>query len=284
MRLIEVAVTKRRVKVAIYQHNGRKIYYEIHGEGRPMIVLNGIMMSTASWKMFVPALSAGNQLILMDFFDQGQSEKLTDVKYDHSLQVEALKGLLEHLGHEKINMIGVSYGGNTALKFAAEHPEMVERLIIFHAAPDTGSWLRAVGKSWAMSIDDPENFYNTAIPVIYSPEFYNNNPEWIAERKQLLTTQTFKDMDFMNAIVRLSESAEKYDIRDKLCQITARTMIVSAEYDLLTPPSEQKALKDGIKDAELVHLPGCGHASMYEKPTLFLSFVLGFVNSDFTGL
>ncbi len=48
-------------------HNGSKIYYEVHGEGEPLILLNGIMMSTVSWKAFVPVLKENNKLILMDF-------------------------------------------------------------------------------------------------------------------------------------------------------------------------------------------------------------------------
>ena len=57
--------------------DGKKVYYEVHGEeGDILIILNGIMMSTASWGMFVKALSRKRRLVLVDFFDQGQSERL----------------------------------------------------------------------------------------------------------------------------------------------------------------------------------------------------------------
>ncbi|MCL2169697.1 MAG: alpha/beta hydrolase [Defluviitaleaceae bacterium] len=270
--------------MAFYEHNGKKIHYEVYGEGVPIVLLNGVMMSTLSWKMFIPALSKTNKLILMDYFDQGQSDKLSGVEYDQSLQVAAMKGLFEHLGLERVNLAGISYGGNVSLQFAAKHPEMVEKLMIFHAVPYTNDWLRAIGKSWIASIDDPHNFYNTAIPVIYSPEFYNNNTRWVEERKELLTTQVFTNMDFMEAVVRLTKSADNHDVRDVLGKITARTLIVAADPDPLTPAAEQKALKQAIPGAQWVLLPDCGHASMYEKPTLFVTLVLGFINSDFQGL
>ena len=271
--------------MAFFEHsNNKKIYYEVHGEGKPIVLLNGIMMATMSWHMFIPALSAGNKLILMDFFDQGQSDKLADQTYNQDLQVEALKGLLEHLGLDRVSLAGVSYGGNIALKFAAEHPDMVDRLVAFHAAPKTGAWLRDVGKSWTLSIDDPHNFYYTSIPVIYSPEFYNNNTEWVETRQNFLTAHIFTNKDFMQALVRLIQSADDYDISGKLGSITAKTLIIAAETDPLTPLSDQKSLKDGIKDSELIILPGCGHASMYEKSTLFVTLVLGFINSSFQGL
>jgi len=270
--------------MAFFEINGKNIYYEVHGEGTPIVLLNGIMMSTPSWQMFVPALSSNNQLILVDFFDQGQSHKMVGEEYDQTVQVEVVKSLLEHLGLPKANIAGVSYGGNVALRFAIEHPEMVDKLAIFHAAPKTGAWLCDVGKSWTLSMDCPENFYNTSIPVIYSPEFYNGNPDWVEVRKNFLTTHVFTNQDFMQAVARLSHSSYSYDVSDKLDKITAKTLIVAADSDPLTPYADQKALKDGIKDAELVLLPNCGHASMYEKPALFASLITGFVNTDFTGL
>ncbi|MDR2167086.1 MAG: alpha/beta hydrolase [Clostridiales bacterium] len=270
--------------MAFFEFDNKKIHYEVHGEGAPIVLLNGIMMSTLSWHMFIPALSANNRLILMDFFDQGQSDKLVGQEYDQTVQIKALKGLLDHLGLAKVSLAGVSYGGNIALNFAAIYPEMVTRLVAFHAAPKTGAWLRDVGKSWIAAASDPHAFYNTSIPVIYSPEFYNNNPEWVAVRQNFLTNQVFTNQDFMQALVRLTVSADNYDITDKLGKIAAKTLVVAAEYDPLTPQSDQKAVQEGINGAELVFLPGCGHASMYEKPTLFASLILGFVNAKFEGL
>ena len=69
---------------------GKKVYYELHGEGEPILVLNGIMMSTESWNAFKPSFSKDNLLILVDFFDQGRSDRL-DFEYKHDLQVDLLK-------------------------------------------------------------------------------------------------------------------------------------------------------------------------------------------------
>ena len=66
--------------------HGKKVYYEVHGKGKTLIILNGIMMSTASWKAFVDDFSANNKVVLVDFFDQGQSARMNE-PYDHGLQV-----------------------------------------------------------------------------------------------------------------------------------------------------------------------------------------------------
>lgn len=56
-------------------------------------------------------------------------------------------------------------------------------------------------------------------------------------------------------------------------------MIIAADEDYLTPIQNQRYLHDHIKGSELVIIPGAGHASMYEKPMLFVTFILGFVNA-----
>ena len=62
--------------------NGKKIYYETMGEGQPILLLNGIMMSTGSWENFKESFSANNRLILLDFLDQGRSARMTG-RYEH---------------------------------------------------------------------------------------------------------------------------------------------------------------------------------------------------------
>ncbi|MCL2377501.1 MAG: alpha/beta hydrolase [Defluviitaleaceae bacterium] len=270
--------------MANFEYNGKNIYYETHGEGAPIILLNGIMMSTLSWYQFIKPLSGVNKLVLMDFLDQGQSDKHKDEPYNLDTQVAVVKALLDHLGIAKAAIAGISYGGNVALKFAISHPEYVHRLLVFNAAAKTGEWLRELGQSWTMSANDPTQFYCTTIPIIYSQEFYNSRPDWVKVRRDFLTTQVFTNKEFMEGLVRLTRSADDYDISGRLDKITSKTLIVASETDPITPPSEQYKLRDGIKDSEVVLLPGTGHATMYERPTVFISLILGFANAKLEGL
>lgn len=84
---------------------------------------------------------------------------------------------------------------------------------------------------------------------------------------------------FLDAMERLTNSAENYDARADLDKITAPTLIVAADEDYLTPIANQKYLHAHIKDSEYILIPGAGHAAMYEKPLLFTTLILGFVNA-----
>ena len=68
--------------MATFDFEGKKVYYERHGDkGRPLVVLNGLMMSTTSWKPFVEDFSRNNQLVLVDFLDQGRSSRMSESYY-----------------------------------------------------------------------------------------------------------------------------------------------------------------------------------------------------------
>ena len=133
--------------MAEFTFEGKSIHYETYGEGRPLLLLNGIMMSCASWKEFIEPLSAQNLLILLDMLDQGRSDKMTE-SYDHSVQLRLVDALLDELRLEKVCIAGISYGSEVGLEYAMDHPERVERLMLFNATAATGPWLNDIGKAF----------------------------------------------------------------------------------------------------------------------------------------
>ena len=125
--------------MANFEFQGRSIYYEEHGQGRPLLVLNGIMMSCKSWAEFVEPFSRDNRLILLDFLDQGQSARM-DGPYDQGIQAQVVLALLDHLSIDRACVLGISYGGEVALRFAIAHGERVERLLLFNTTVRCGPW------------------------------------------------------------------------------------------------------------------------------------------------
>lgn len=263
--------------MAFLDYLGNKVYYEVHGEGKPILLLNGIMMSTVSWSYFKDSLSGTNKLILMDFLDQGQSDKV-EKQYTQDIQVEVILSLLNELNIDKINIVGISYGGEVALQFALRYGERLDRLALFNTTSRTNPWLRDIGRAWNLSKDDPLNYYLTTIPVIYSPEYYTKNESWMNKRKEKLIEGVFNQKEFIDSMERLTISAEDYDVKDRLKEIKVTTLVVGSENDYITPVNEQKILHEGIENSQLILLPNTGHGSMYERPLLFAVLILGFIN------
>jgi len=263
--------------MSTFKFEGKNIFYRTSGEGEPLLIMNGIMMSTRSWAPFEKHFAGGNQLILLDLLDQGQSDKMTE-PFDQSIQAEVVLGLLNELKIDKVSILGTSYGGEVALKFAAKYPDRVKRMVLANTVARTNAWLKEIGDAWNMAAGNPEAYYCTTIPTIYSPAYYERKKEWMAQRKKVLTETAFANKAFLSSMIRLTDSAREHDVRDVLKNITAPTLIISCDQDHITPMEEQKYLKDNIPGAELVILPETGHAAFYERPYLFVSIVLGFIN------
>lgn len=264
--------------MAFFEYDNKKFFYQVDGQGEPLVFLNGIMMSTRSWDSFVPTLSEHNMFIRLDFLDQGQSSE-GDKFYTQEYQCEVLRQLVLHLKLKKINIMGVSYGGEVAIIFAIKYPELVNRLMLFNTTAKTSNWLQDIGHGWNEigATLNGEAYYNITIPVIYSPSFYVQNYDWMMNRKKMLV-ELFSNQVFQHKMKRLVDSSEQLDEIDNLNKIKAETLIVSSELDMLTPPVEQRLLASKISKSHYLFVPSYGHAFMYENPTLFTALVLGFVN------
>lgn len=268
----------------------KKVYYEVHGNsGDPIVILNGIMMSTASWKPFIETMSRQNHLILVDFFDQGQSARLEGETYDHSLQVELLDAVLEEVSgqiwYERFTIMGISYGGEVAIQYALAHPKRVRRLILANTCGRTSGWLKKIGDGWneVAKTGSGYAYYLTTIPVIYSTKFFEDRAAWMENREAYLT-EYFGREDVRRALIRLTDSSVGYNVVDRLCEITCPTLIISSDQDVLVPPTEQQLLHEKIKGSVYVTINGSGHASMYEAPESFAALTLGFANIPDKGI
>lgn len=267
----------------------KKVYYEVHGTiGEPIVLLNGIMMSTASWKPFIEGMTKHNTLVLVDFFDQGQSARMTQ-SYDHSIQVELLDAVLEEvsrqLWYEKFTLMGISYGGEIAIQYALAHPDRVRRLVLANTCGRTSSWLKKIGDGWneVARTGSGYAYYLTTIPVIYSTRFFEERAQWMENREAFLT-EYFGRSDVREALIRLTDSSVGYNVVDQLHRISCPTLVISSSEDALVPPTEQQLLHERIKGSVYVTINGSGHASMYEVPEAFAALTLGFTNLPDAGI
>lgn len=271
--------------MAEFTFEGNKVYYEVHGStGYPIVILNGIMMSTASWKPFIDEFTKNNVIILVDFFDQGQSQRM-DKEYKHDLQVKLLDELISRLWYSKVTLMGISYGGEIAVQYALAHPKRVRRLILANTCGRTSSWLKKIGDGWneVAKTGNGLAYYLTTIPIIYSTQFFENEAEWMEARENTLT-EYFSRPDVMQALIRLTNSSVGYDVVERLGEISCPTLIISGSEDCLVPPTEQQLLHQKIKNSVYVTVNGSGHASMYENPAAFAALVLGFANLNDDGI
>jgi len=264
--------------MSIFKYRNQDIFYELDGDEKnpKLLILNGIMMSTKSWNPFVETLKEHFQLIRLDMFDQGQSVKL-DYFYTQEIQIELIKSLLDYLKINQVNIAGISYGGEIGLLFACTYPNYVKRLMLFNSSAYTNPWLKDIGDGWIKAGEkrDGALYYKTTIPVIYSSKYYEEKLDWMQQREKVLLP-VFSNPVFLDAMERLTRSAETFDVRNNLKDLDLPVLIVTAEQDILTPRKDQEYLYKNIKGANWVIIPEVGHASMYENPSIFTALITGF--------
>ena len=131
----------------VEQLNGTPISYEVTGEGEPLVLVHGAWVDLHSWGLVAPGLSQSFKVVAYDLRGHGQStldDATSGTVHD---DIADLAALVTHLGIAPVTVFGVSSGACIALRFAAEHPELVLRVIaqeppidsLLRAAPDAGA-------------------------------------------------------------------------------------------------------------------------------------------------
>lgn len=257
--------------------DGGSLFYEIHGEGEPVLFLNGIMMATRSWVDYLPVLSPHLRLIFVDFRDQGRSSRLAE-GYDLRRHAADLVELLDALALPRVHVMGLSYGGEVALLFALENLQRLKTLILANVPPRTSSHLTAIGKAWevAAELEDGERFFQLAIPFIYSAHFYEREAESLASRQELFGKVLTRE--WFEGLVRLSRAAADFEITpEELRRVDVPVLLLGADEDLISPVRDMEVFREHLPRSELLILHRAGHGAFLEQIPEFTTALLGFV-------
>ena len=122
--------------------NGIRLYYESQGDGRPVVLVHGLGLSSDMWRYQVPALARRYRVIALDTRGHGDSSKPPG-PYDMAMYIEDLRQLLDFLGFEKPVLIGLSMGGGIVQSFALAHLERVLALGLISTGSDHTDAVRA---------------------------------------------------------------------------------------------------------------------------------------------
>jgi len=253
--------------------NGIDIYYEIHGEGEPVIFGNGVFSNTMGWIHQVPVFSKEYQVILYDMRGQGQSDK-PDGPYSFEIHAEDQKALLDDLGISKVHHVGISYGAELGLVFALKYPKLLKSLVACSAVSFVGPLLNEMCQLWryACDIGNPDLFYHATVPLNFGETFIRENTTILEQAKG-----RYAQYDYP-ALVRLMDAFLRLDITDQLSQIKIPTCVIGAEMDILKPVDPySKLIHDKIPNSEMAIVRDSGHAVTFENPEEFNGIVLQFL-------
>lgn len=238
------------------------------GRGAPVVFVHGFGTEAGiNWHAQLPAVRRRFHVIAPDLPGFGASQRVVDER-TIAFQVDCLRDLVTHLGHDRVHLVGHSMGGWITLAFAAAYPELVTRLVVVDAAG-----LRFDHDAAMQRVLLPE----TAADVRALMRANFQRPPWLPTfvlRDVLRTCR--RDVETRTEVLRqLAYGVEFLD--ERLASIVAPTLIVWGRTDPITPLAVGERLAAGIASAELVVLDDCAHSPNLERPARFNRLLLEFL-------
>ena len=259
------------------QGNGIDIYYEVQGEGEPMVLIPYLAADQACYAFQVAEYAKHYTCYSVDLRGAGLSGQ-PDGVYTTELFAADVAAFMQAAGIEQAHIFGLSLGAATGMWLAAKHPEKVKTLSLHSGWTASDPFLRAVVESWqiiAQALDSvPEMIIQGIFPWCFTPEMYAARPEYVESLADFVRSRPMPPVD---ALIRQSGAVLAHDATAALGSIQAPTLITFGRHDLVTSTRFAAPLSEGIADSEVLVFEDCSHAPIYENVEEFNQQTLGFL-------
>jgi pimeloyl-ACP methyl ester carboxylesterase len=259
---------------------GVTLNYEISGEGDPLLLIMGTSGSLLLWAEIVPKLAERYQVITFDNRGLGGSER-GEGPITVASMAEDASALLEAIDVPRAHVMGWSLGSAIAQELALAHPEQVASTVMYATWGRSDGFQRSMMSALRLpyAVRDMESALTTA-GLAFSPQLLDH-PDFEQMLEPMLPAFPQDDAQ-MQVTVEQWDADLAHDTLDRLGDITAPTLVVVGEQDLLTPPWQSKAVADAIPGAryELVTGPGSSHGLHIELLDDLLRIVTDFLDEQ----
>jgi 3-oxoadipate enol-lactonase len=259
--------------------NGQELYFEVHGEGPPLVLIMGIGYDARLWTLAqVPALSRMFQVVIFDNRDAGRSSQAA-AGYTIADMADDVVALMDALDITRAHLLGLSMGGMIAQEFALRHQGRLHRLVLSGcgAAPARVAFDPIRTWTWVKANDTSgEVFAGQQLTWLFSTAFLRNT-EAVQQTIRMLTGNP--NPVGPEAYNRQAQAYLRYDALDRLADVKAPTLVIVGEQDLLSPPWICREVADRIPGCqfEIIKGDGSSHVVPIERPDEFNHLVTNFL-------
>jgi pimeloyl-ACP methyl ester carboxylesterase len=248
--------------------NGIKVYYEVYGEGKPLVLLHGAFYTIdMNWGQLIPELSKTRKVIAIEMQGHGHSP-FSERKLSITTLASDVEKVMDYLKIDSADIVGYSMGGSVAYQFAVQSPKRLRKLVIISSTYKSSGWLPIV--NGAFKDFKPEFFDNTPLKAAYDAD----------------APDTTKWRKFVQQMIDFA--GEPFNVGDSnIAKITAPVLIISGDNDGLDKVELMKTyelLGGGLSDlspmpkSHLAIVPSQGHVSLMMQTKIILGYLNGFLN------
>jgi len=256
---------------------GFRMYYEEHGSGFPLLMINGLGSDHLEWLHQLPAFEARFRVVVFDNRGTG----MTDVPpgpYTTGQMADDAASLLRALGIPRAHVLGVSMGGMIAQEVALRHPDLVDGLVLGCTGPGGELSVRPSPEAMAAFAlakgEDPEAELRRMLPFLYTDACIRERPE---EIERFVRRRLDHPTPPEGYLAQLS-AAVTHDASSRLEKVRARTLVITGDADRLVNWENSLWLAGRIPGVKLVVLPGAPHRLFAETAAAFNREVLRFLS------
>lgn len=228
--------------------NDIKLYYEIYGNGPPILLIHGNSESINSFKFQIPELSKYFKVIAVDSRGHGKSNE-NGKKLTYELMAEDISQLIDYLDLNEVNILGWSDGGNIGLILAMTNPNKIRSLSIMGA-----------------------NLFNDSTSVVA------NVNDQLINYKSKMENENNPNLHFKLELLNLLLNEPNIDTKD-LNKINCPTLVMAGENDVIKE-AHTKLISKNIKNSRLVIFKNGTHYEPQENPSRFNKTIIEFIKSN----
>jgi pimeloyl-ACP methyl ester carboxylesterase len=248
--------------------NGLNLYYEIHGEGTPLVLIHGSYMTIAGWEDLLPELAKKHKVIAFEMQGHGHTADI-DRPFSYTSMADDIAKALKYLKIDKADVLGYSFGGTIAFEFAIKNPEMLNRLVIVSSVYKQEGWLPQVRDALKSFTEDI--FDNTPMKAAYDKAAPDKG-HWHAFVKKMMQFDT----------VPFDLGAENVqNIKAPVLLLMGDNDGVDLNYTIDTYRLLGGGIfadMEGLPKSQLAIMPGKAHVSLVQDAKGITGVIEGFLN------
>jgi pimeloyl-ACP methyl ester carboxylesterase len=255
------------------------MYYELHGEGEPLLLIRGLGSTCEGFAAQVEGLAPHFRVISFDNRCVGRTDQ-PQQPFTIADMADDAAALLDALGVESAHVFGVSLGGMVAQEFVLRHPHRVKRLVL--ACTHAGSRTATRAPEWAVQIfnesrDMPrEAALKYSIPLLFAKKTVEEQPELVEEALRVMARNNQPKPSYLLQL----GAVMMHDTFDRLHEIKHTTLVMTGTEDTLVDPGNSRLISERIPNARLVEFPETGHVFFTEKPDAVNRVLIDFFQGE----
>ena len=264
--------------------NGVNLWYEISGDGEPVVQIHGAGFGHFNFAPCTPELSKHFRVVDYDMRGYGRSDRPVQ-EYDMEVWADDVSGLMDALGIDQAHVHGTSMGGMIAIVFAGKYPERTTSVVINCAAAKLGVSGRLIFKNWIdLARLDPAGPGSRILAELIAwqalSKVFLETPEGVAAIDTI--QQILRDSNRIEVFTAACQAMCDMDLRPYLPRIQAPALVLGGSEDIMTPWDQgpggvgQQGIFEGIARAEKHVIAGDGHSTIFDNTSEHNRVVIDF--------